>query len=478
MRIYEFFKESLQKKENTTFINVDGKSFTYSQVYKYIKLCEVNLSTKNFKSIVYINKNHIDHVILYLLCSKNNLTFASLDLDTNPEDLTKQIELMDNPIVICDHIFFNKLNLRKKNYLNIIKLKKNKFIRRKKKFYENNKDFLISFTSGSTGNPKPISLSQKTKIVRAKSNIEIFRLGQKEKSLISTPLHHTLAIRILTISILQGYEIYLMTNYHFENLLQIINENSITFTIFVSTQINQLLKKKNNFKFLGSLRSLISSSSILSINNKKILLKYFDRSIFEMYGLSELSVVTNFDISKNKSRLESVGKPINGIKINIQKKKNEKIGEILVKSKYVFSGYYKKKYETKNSFKGKYFLTGDLGYIKNNFLYLAGRKKRMIKIKGISVYPEDIEKAFLNSNLIKECVAISCKDKDEEEKIIFIFTSDKKNKNLEYMIKKQFLLRLTPFQIPKRIVRVNSIPKNKMGKINYEKLKNFSETYE
>ena len=209
------------------------------------------------------------------------------------------------------------MNLRKKNYLNIIKLKKNKFIRRKKKFYENNKDFLISFTSGSTGNPKPISLSQKTKIVRAKSNIEIFRLGQKEKSLISTPLHHTLAIRILTISILQGYEIYLMTNYHFENLLQIINENSITFTIFVSTQINQLLKKKNNFKFLGSLRSLISSSSILSINNKKILLKYFDRSIFEMYGLSELSVVTNFDISKNKSRLESVGKPINGIKINI-----------------------------------------------------------------------------------------------------------------------------------------------------------------
>ena len=270
-------------------------------------------------------------------CVREKLRFSRSisDLDTNPEDLTKQIELMDNPIVICDHIFFNKLNLRKKNYLNIIKLKKNKFIRRKKKFYENNKDFLISFTSGSTGNPKPISLSQKTKIVRAKSNIEIFRLGQKEKSLISTPLHHTLAIRILTISILQGYEIYLMTNYHFENLLQIINENSITFTIFVSTQINQLLKKKNNFKFLGSLRSLISSSSILSINNKKILLKYFDRSIFEMYGLSELSVVTNFDISKNKSRLESVGKPINGIKINIQKKKNEKIGEILVKSKYV-----------------------------------------------------------------------------------------------------------------------------------------------
>ena len=77
----------------------------------------------------------------------------------------------------------------------------------------------------------------------------------------------------------------------------------------------------------------------------------------------------------------------------IYKKRNEKIGEILVKSKYVFSGYYKK-YETKKSFKEKYFLTGDLGYMKNNFLYLTGRKKRMIKIKGISVYPEDIEKLF------------------------------------------------------------------------------------
>lgn len=471
MRIYNFFKNSLQKKKNSTFINIDGKSFTYSQTYKYIKFYEANLSTKKFKSIVYINKNHIDHVILYLLCSKNNLTFASLDLDANPMDLIKQIELMDNPIVICNQNFFKKLNLKKKNYLNMIKLKEKKFINRKIKYFENNKDFLISFTSGSTGNPKPISLSQKTKIIRAKSNIEIFGLGQKEKSLISTPLHHTLAIRILTISILQGYEIYLMTNYRFENLLQIIKENFITFTIFVSTQINQLLKKKNNFKFLSSLRSLISSSSTLSINNKKILLKYFDRSIFEMYGLSELSIVTNFDISKNKSRLASVGKPINGTKIKIQKKRNEKIGEILVKSKYVFSGYYKKKYETKKSFKEKYFLTGDLGYIKNNFLYLTGRKKRMIKIKGISVYPEDIEKAFLNSNLISECVVISYKDKDEEEKIIFIFTSDKKNKNIEYMIKKQFLLRLAPFQIPKRIVRLKLIPKNKMGKINYQKLK-------
>jgi len=77
-----------------------------------------------------------------------------------------------------------------------------------------------------------------------------------------------------------------------------------------------------------------------------------------------------------------------------------------------------------------------------------------------------------------ECVAISYKDKDEEEKIIFIFTSDKKNKNLEYMIKKQFLLRLTPFQIPKRIVRLKLIPKNEMGKINYRKLKKILEINE
>ena len=115
-------------------------------IVKHINISnfEANLSTKKFKSIVYINKNHIDHVILYLLCSKNNLTFASLDLDANPRDLIKQIKLMDDPIVICNQNFFNKLNL-KKNYLNIIKLKEKKFINRKIKYFENNKDFLISF---------------------------------------------------------------------------------------------------------------------------------------------------------------------------------------------------------------------------------------------------------------------------------------------------------------------------------------------
>jgi acyl-CoA synthetase (AMP-forming)/AMP-acid ligase II len=471
MIIYDFFIKSLQKKGNSIFISVDGKSYTYKQIHKYTKLYEANLSTKKFKSIVYINNNDLDHIIFYLLCSKNKITFVPLDLHTNSNDLAIQIQLLRKPIVICSKSLFNKIGLNL-SYFNITKLKKkNKSVKANIKQIKNNKDFLISFTSGSTGNPKPIALSQKTKIIRAKSNIEIFGLKQNKKSLISTPLHHTLAIRILTISIIQGYEVYLMVNYRFESLLKIIKKKSITFTIFVSTQLNQLLKKKSNFKFLKSLVSLISSSSTLSIKNKKILLKYFDRNIFEMYGLSELGVVTNFDITKNKSKLNSVGKPINGTKIKIQKKKNEKIGEILVSSKYAFSGYYKNKSETKKSFLKKYFLTGDMGFIKNNFLYLAGRKKRMIKIKGISVYPEDIEKVFLNSNLINECVALPYKTKDEEEKIMFIYVSDKKNKNLEYSIKNEFLLRLAPFQIPSKIIRCQSIPKNKMGKINYEKLK-------
>ena len=59
-----------------------------------------------------------------MLCSKNNLTFASLDLDANPIDLIKQIELLDEPIVICNQNLFNKINLKKKNHLNISKLKK------------------------------------------------------------------------------------------------------------------------------------------------------------------------------------------------------------------------------------------------------------------------------------------------------------------------------------------------------------------
>ena len=115
---------------------------------------------------------------------------------------------------------------------------------------------------------------------------------------------------------------------------------------------------------------------------------------------------------KNRIHFGSVGKRIPGVKIKIKNKNKDKIGEILFKSNQMFLGYLSKEGKIEKSIDKKgYFNTGDLGFFKQNHLYFVGRKKNMIKIKGKSVYPEDIENIIFKSRLVKDCAISSFKNR-------------------------------------------------------------------
>ena len=112
-------------------------------------------------------------------------------------------------------------------------------------------------------------------------------------------------------------------------------------------------------------------------------------------------------INKEVKNYKSVGRPCNKTRIKILSEKNffmskNYVGEILCHTPLKFSRYLGMQKETKESFFKNYFKTGDIGYIdKNNYLYYLGRKKNVLKISGITVYPEDIEKIVIqNKNVI------------------------------------------------------------------------------
>ena len=89
------------------------------------------------------------------------------------------------------------------------------------------------------------------------------------------------------------------------------------------------------------------------------------------------------------------------------------VGEILVRGETVMQGYWNRKDETKKSFtKDGYFKTGDMGYLdKNDYLYFSSRKKNIIIVGGINVYPEDIEKSLKKNSQVKDCCVFGVKNK-------------------------------------------------------------------
>ena len=471
MQIYNIFKKNLTKKNNKIFIKIEKKKYTHQDVENFINIIEKKISIINGNAIAIIEHNNIYHVAIYLLCSKLNSTFVALDPNSPADVLDKQLKISEAKLLFCNNVTRRKIknfSKTKKNY-DFFDLGKKKYLpslKKNKKIKKHNNIFLLSFTSGSTGDPKPIILTEKTKVLRAKSNISLYSLNKIKKTLISTPLHHTLAIRILTISIILGTELHIMNDYYTDKFLKTISRSKIDFTIFISSQINQIVKKISNIKYLKSLKSIISSSGNLSSKIKKKLCNLFKGKIFECYGLSEAAILTNLDLKKNKKQINSVGKPIKGVKIKILKNtKNKKIGEILFRSKFIFSGYFKNPAYTKKCFHKKYFKTGDLGYIKNNYLFYVGRKKNMAKINGISVYPEDIENKLFKSKIVKDC-AVTFFTEENEEKLCLAYKSKKINIKLEEKIKNFCFKRLSPFQIPRYFIRFPKIPRNNIGKIN------------
>ena len=475
MKIYKIFVTNfINTKRKIIFF--EKKGYTFNDIIKNILFFEKYISNERF--VILISDNCLSHITLYLLCSKLEKTFIALDPETPTRDLISILKKYNSR-----NIFSNdkvSKTLSKKNIFNFSlstlkfneKLQKSKVLKKDKKYYLEN-IFLLSFTSGSTGYPKPIAFSEDIKILRAKSNLKLYKITKKSNFLISTPLYHTLAIRLLNMFILEGLNLFIMEKYNSNNFKKYILKNKINFTFFVSSQLNDLLKRTTDIKVLNNLQCIVTSSSSLSNEKKIILIEKLKKNFFECYGLSEGAILTNNLITRKT--IHTVGKPIHGVKLKILKKIDNKIGEIYFKSNQMFLGYLNNNMKIKKNLINGYFGTGDMGYIKKNNLYLTGRKKNMIKIKGKSVFIEDIEKVLKDEKIVSNFAVSSVKNKEMEEQICLIYIN---NKPLtEYNLKLKCIKSLPAHFLPRYFIPTTVIPKNKLGKINKIKLKKIIKSY-
>ena len=257
-----------------------------------------------------------------------------------------------------------------------------------------------------------------------------------------------------------------------------VKRNKVTFAMLVSSQLENLINFKNNsFKNVYSLKSIVASSSKLHENIRVKISKYKKPHFYEIYGTSEIAAVTNLKLTKNSKKIYSVGKPIKNASVKIINNKNiflkkGNIGEIVCKTPLIFSGYLNKKKETRLSFYKNYFKTGDMGYLdKDNYLYYTSRKKNIIIVGGINVYPEDIERILKKNNQVRDCSVFGINSKILGEQIVVAIVKNKKELD-ERRLRKYSLKNLADYQQPHYYFPISILPVNSLGKIDKNKLIN------
>ena len=328
----------------------------------------------------------------------------------------------------------------------------------------------LLYSSGTTGKPKGIEITHRNLSVNAKALVDTWKFGAKDTLVHALPIYHVHGLFItLNTALLAGSRIKFLNKF---NTGEVIKElKKATVLAGVPTFYTRLLEDRNfSANNCKSMRIFISGSAPLSESTFREFETRTGHQILERYGMTETGIICSNQLSA--PRLPgSVGQPLDGVEIRIidQERKvvdREAIGNIEVKGANVFAKYWNLPEATRQAFDDKgWFNTGDQGYVKAGNLYLVGRSKDLVITGGLNVYPKEIENEIEKDQAIAESAVFGVAHPDFGEAVVAAVVSKSKSDVDETDLLKQLEGNLAPFKIPKNIFSLKELPKNAMGKI-------------
>ena len=399
----------------------------------------------------------IDFVVMMLACADSGICLVPMGKDATQETIGKAYSA-------CDCKFFINEGFEPKDEgVNGVRLK----------FQGQPEDrFLIITTSGSTGEPKPILLKQKTKLARVEMMNDLYYCTEDDVTLISTPLWHSMGQRLVLMSVLKGGALVLMDKWSAANWWGLAGKHNVTFAVPVASQVKQIGQMYDD---PNSIRCIVSSSAPLS--TEPMLLSRM-RPIFNCYGTTEVSIATS--TTSTTSRW-SVGEPIDNSVVIVDEQGEILVGASGTGKSVLFDGYYNKPELTAAAMVSGFFKTGDLGEIDEwGDLFYLGRIKELINVGGTKVYPQDVEAVLADYPAIAECAAFSQADDVLGEVVALAIVLDPEAVKANLISFETFgwtrgiqsvcLPHLTDAQLPRAVYIVNALPKTETGKIQRGKL--------
>ena len=197
----------------------------------------------------------------------------------------------------------------------------------------------------------------------------------------------------------------------------------------------------------------------------------FGIPLIEGYGLSEASPVVAKNPIHGVRKAGSIGLPIPNVEMSVQDEAGNllgvnEIGEICVRGGNVMLGYWNKQEETAKAIRNGWLLTGDVGYRDaDGYYYITDRKKDMLLVNGINVYPREIEEIIYQFPGVKEAAVIGVPDiRKGEQPVAFVVAAE--GQAVEEKALLQFVRgKLADYKVPKRVIFASALPRNATGKI-------------
>ncbi|MBN1445703.1 MAG: long-chain fatty acid--CoA ligase [Candidatus Omnitrophica bacterium] len=272
----------------------------------------------------------------------------------------------------------------------------------------------ILYTSGTTGAPKGAMLTHRNLLFNVNSVLQILQVDENDVFLTVLPLFHAFGATAGMITPLAaGAAIAAVPKFTAGDVAQVIRETKSTIFLGVPSMYKLFAGLPDErIPDFRSLRFGISGGDAMPAGILKQFEEKFGVLIYEGDGPTECSPVTAVNPIGGKRKLCSIGKALPGVEMKIvddngSELKNGEIGEIAVRGENVMKGYFRRPEETKESFFGEWFRTGDLGYRDDeDYFYIVDRKKDMIIVSGMNVYPRMLENVICRHPSVAEAAVV------------------------------------------------------------------------
>ncbi len=337
---------------------------------------------------------------------------------------------------------------------------------------------MIIYTSGTTGKPKGAMLTHQNFISNAEQCFAmVSSLSRKEVFLCLLPMFHSFAWTVcVIIPIYLGCKIVIIESIlPFNDVIKQIFKQRVSIFVAVPPIYAALLRVPFwwPMRWINPLRICISGAAALPIAIHQKFEAKFGLPLMEGYGLTEASPVVTLN-PEHKRLPGSIGKILPGIELRIVTESGEtvapgEVGEICIRGGNVMKGYYHEDEATNEAFldKGHEWLrSGDLGYSDpQGYIHISDRKKDLIIVKGLNVYPKEVEDILLEHPAVQEAAVVGIAD-DTGDELIRAFVTLKEGAHVD----KQELLKLcrgklAPYKCPKDLEIRKELPKNTLGKV-------------
>ena len=338
--------------------------------------------------------------------------------------------------------------------------------------------FAVLLTSGTTGLPKGCLATHRTFVFHCINNAIEKGLGVHDTALLSSPIYFN-AGRSFTLGIIYfGGTMILHERFDAVEVLKTIEREKVTYIGAVPTMCERMLHVLEARKYdTSSLRCLAITGGKVHPSVLEGLKKNVTPNIYRTYASTDSGQMAISKPSDMDGKPNAAGRPVWCVEMRIVDDNNKpvgvnEVGEIICQSPLATQGYYKNPEATNASFRDGWFYTGDLGYFdEEGYLFVAGRKKDMVKSGGISIYPLEIESVLYGHPEVVEAAVIGVPDSQwgEAVKAVVVLKQDS-IVTAEELI--QFCKdRLSSYKIPKSVDIVSSLPHTEIGKVAKEKLR-------